>query len=242
MSLSSYQKILLKRLKTLVIPYLWWNLAALIANILAGNITWNSINISDLLILFVKSTPSLGTINHPLWYLRDLFVFVLVSPICYIIGKSVFKHLFLLVLMLLWFLDIGGTMTYNGFGGLLFFYSGMLLNINGYDIYSKVKAVANKVHPYIIIYIICSILCVSYRDVLSGICLKLCTLAGIILFVSLLERYKDRLMKTLNWTLSKNSFFIYCMHGIFTGFISGILTKAAFSLNSPLYSQSFKSS
>lgn len=71
--------------------------------------------------LFIKQTPSLGPINHPLWYLRDLFIFVLISPICYIIGKSVFKHVLFLVLILLWLIGLGDTITYDGFGGLLFF-------------------------------------------------------------------------------------------------------------------------
>ena len=55
---------------------------------------------------------------------------------------------------------------------------------------------------------------------------NLIVLIGIMLLISLLERYKDKLANTQEWTLSKNSFFIYCMHGIFTGFVIGLLSKA----------------
>lgn len=222
---STYKQILIKRIKSLVVPYLLWNLASLILNILGGNILFHSKDIGDILILFVKQTPSLGPINHPLWYLRDLFIFVLISPICYIIGKSVFKHVFLLMLILLWLI---------GFGGLLFFYSGMLLNINDINIYSKIKVLANRIYIYIAAYMICSILLVFYRDDLSGIYLKLCTLVGIWLFLSLLERHKNSLINSRSWSLSKNSFFIYCMHGIFIGSVSGILTKMAITVQHPL--------
>lgn len=193
---STYKQILIKRVKSLIVPYLLWNLASLILNILGGNILFHSKDIGDILILFIKQTPSLGPINHPLWYLRDLFIFVLISPICYIIGKSVFKHVLFLVLILLWLIGLGDTITYDGFGGLLFFYSGILLNINDIDIYRKIKVLANRIHLYIAAYMICSILLVLYRDDLSGIYLKLCTLVGIWLFVSLLERHKNRLIKS----------------------------------------------
>lgn len=198
------------------------------------SILFHSKDIGDILILFIKQTPSLGPINHPLWYLRDLFIFVLISPICYIIGKSVFKHVLFLVLILLWLIGLGDTITYDGFGGLLFFYSGILLNINDIDIYRKIKVLANRIHLYIAAYMICSILLVLYRDDLSGIYLKLCTLVGIWLFVSLLERHKNRLIKSHSWNLSQNSFFLYCMHGIFTGSVSGILTKIAIIVQHPL--------
>lgn len=118
---STYKQILIKRVKSLIVPYLLWNLASLILNILGGNILFHSKDIGDILILFIKQTPSLGPINHPLWYLRDLFIFVLISPICYIIGKSVFKYVLFLVLILLWLIGLGDTITYDGFGGLLFF-------------------------------------------------------------------------------------------------------------------------
>lgn len=43
-------------------------------------------------------------------------MFILISPICYIIDKSVFKHVVLLMLTLSWLVDIGSTITYDGFG------------------------------------------------------------------------------------------------------------------------------
>ena len=49
---------------------------------------------------------------------------------------------------------------YDGFGGLLFFYSGILLNINDIDIYRKIKVLANRINLYIAAYMICSILLV----------------------------------------------------------------------------------
>ena len=66
-----------------------------------------------------------------------------------------FKHVLFLVLILLWLIGLGDTITYDGFGGLLFFYSGILLNINDIDIYRKIKVLANRIHLYIAAYMIC---------------------------------------------------------------------------------------
>lgn len=101
-------------------------------------------------------------------------------------------------------------------------------------IYSKVKVVVNRIHLYIVTYMICSILLVLYRDELSSMYMKLCTLVGICLFMSLLEHHKNSLISSQSWSLSKNSFFLYCMHGIFIGSVSGILTKMAIIVQHPL--------
>lgn len=125
---STYRQILIKRVKSLVVPYLLWNLASLLVSIIAGNFQFTGVG--GTLALFVKQAPSLVPINHPLWYLRDLCLFVLIFLVCYVIGKSELKYVLLAVLILLWLAGICDTVTYDGFSGLLFFYCGMLLNIN----------------------------------------------------------------------------------------------------------------
>lgn len=57
--------------------------------------------------------------------------------------------------------------------------------------------------------------------------MKLCTLFDICLFMALLERHKNRLQQSQNWSLSQDSFFLYCAHDIFTGSVSGALAKVA---------------
>lgn len=64
-----------------------------------------------------------------------------------------------------------------------------------------------RIHLYVAAYMTCAILLVLYRDGLPGIYMKLCTLFGICLFVALLERHKNRLQQSQNWSLIQNTRF-----------------------------------
>lgn len=106
---SAYLKKIKKRWYTLAIPYLLWNLVILLLNVprdfcrfLLGKIELSEVScgvsgFGDLLKAFWdcnewslqtldwlgQHTPMTGPINLPLWYLRDLIVVTLLSPVIY---------------------------------------------------------------------------------------------------------------------------------------------------------------
>lgn len=94
-----------RRFNTLLIPYLLWNLAGVITLIVLGTFNEGKVgfnSLSDFLSQFWccnvwnentvnflgKHTPLYAHIDWPLWYLRDLIVMSILSPIIYVAVKS----------------------------------------------------------------------------------------------------------------------------------------------------------
>ena len=106
---ESYFNKLRKRVKTLVIPYIFWNLLVvlfylIVPRILGGFNPENQINnISDVFKAFwcYPYTP----INYPLWYMRDLIVLVLLSPLIYLLIKYL-KFIPILIFGIVYFASI----------------------------------------------------------------------------------------------------------------------------------------
>ncbi len=131
-----------KRISTLLIPYIVWNIffgvPSVIKNVLSGNFK----GILDLLIgIWVEPGQipniTLGTmttpIDSPLWFLRDLFVTMLLAPVIYRIVKR--KRIFVCVIAMLLFWFILGLKYQYLFPGLsipalLFFSIGAYVGIN----------------------------------------------------------------------------------------------------------------
>lgn len=101
-----------KRFRTLLIPYLFWNIIViflffLIQTFFSQMTSGNNPPIKDYsLINFLKdlwsgNNGSNMPINNPLWFLRDLIVVSILSPIIY---KSIkiFKIYFITIFLLLW--------------------------------------------------------------------------------------------------------------------------------------------
>lgn len=102
-----YREKLKKRVKTLLIPYVLWNLIALLLDYIKyskGGLSW--INYSDttcwqvIYNAFIDYKP----INLPLWYIRDLIILIVISPILY---KFIKGHPTAIILIIvLYFADL----------------------------------------------------------------------------------------------------------------------------------------
>lgn len=132
-----YEQNIKKRLYTLLIPYLLWNLIALalwecryFAN--TGHFIsdlrfilysfWTSITKGGV----VSSSP----IDYPLWFVRDLMVISLLSPIVHYVLKHV-KIAGLAVVGMLWLLDVNFNIPGLSSIALFFFSAGAYFSIHG---------------------------------------------------------------------------------------------------------------
>ncbi|MFD2598317.1 acyltransferase family protein [Sphingobacterium corticis] len=95
-SLKVYSSLLKKRARTILVPYLMWNLVAILA-IVFKNLTFEYINLgSDGGIEGLKKASLfdifwITPVNFPLWYLRDLIVMILLSPVIFYFLKYLGK-------------------------------------------------------------------------------------------------------------------------------------------------------
>lgn len=129
---SIYLYKLRKRFKTLLVPYIFWNLLLYVALALVSLYPKASAIVEgydyNIIEVFIGKLNSAGTQTYPLvyqlWFIRDLIVCVIISPLIYFLVTKL-RHFGILLLGLGWFLGysvpvIGG----RGFSMVaLFFFS-----------------------------------------------------------------------------------------------------------------------
>ena len=209
-----------KRIQTLVIPYIFWNVLHLIlyyiiykiySNWVVGvdysfryitNSLWGSFNIDG-----ITTYP----ISYQFWFIRDLIIMIIASPLIYYI-ISHFK-IIVAVPFIIWFLNY--NIPYVGSAGisscaLLFFTLGAFYSIHNYKLLFQDKRIT---HLIIILYIIIAI-CDLFTKELS--CNLYIHNSGIIiglymLFNILAGPIQKGIIKN-SLLLSSASFFIFAIH------------------------------
>lgn len=112
LSFDKYKEKTMSRVRTLLLPYLLWNLIVIaiyiIAYVLLGKDTTPLFHISNLWETD-WSPESMGTpINGPLWFIRDLFFQALLAQITYILIRKL-NVLYLAILTVLFYFGVGMT-------------------------------------------------------------------------------------------------------------------------------------
>lgn len=230
---DTYSKKIKKRIKTLLIPYILWNiltlfflfltktLGVIIQNkpvedflIFVNDFRWSEIfwnystwSIGKLSILGI-STQMYGPILLPLWFLRDLIVVTFIfSPIIY----YGIKYLKLFFIFLLCVACLSGISILNmKFIGLFFFSIGSYFSIN----HTNILSIAKKYHNIFLIFSIISlILCVYFdENALSSVFLLSYRIIGILLILYIALYLLRNKLVFIHKNLSKTSFFVYALH------------------------------
>lgn len=136
-SLQNYKTKLFKRIFSLLIPYLIWNLFYC----LFKSICFEQNFFSLLGKIFAYPMP----VAFQFWYIRDLMIMCLISPVLYwLIRKT--KAVFILILLFVWFLNLKIVIDTP----LLFFSLGAYFSIERKD----VVALLGKIKPYIFLLVL----------------------------------------------------------------------------------------
>lgn len=127
-NLNGYSKKIESRLKTLLIPYLFWNTFCLLLCLLIQQLTtskgfFTGTEIANYSVYKVLDLIIVHPILYPLWFIRDLFLLVLISPLILFLAK-IFKQYLLLFFVAAWVLNINLFIPNEAF---LFFVSGLFL-------------------------------------------------------------------------------------------------------------------
>jgi len=122
-----------KRFKSLFIPYLFWSVSGLILIFLLQIIPWSRNFFTRELIIHysfseIVSTILLNPIPYQLWFVRDLIMLMVFSPLIWYLTKSI-RGVWLITLLLLWMVD---AKTFELFSNeaLLFFTIGCALALD----------------------------------------------------------------------------------------------------------------
>ena len=241
---ETYKGKIKKRLKTLFVPYILWNLLAVLLLILRGfyqiyvlktpienigndcitfeiistisNIPtffWNYFTITDnnALNLIGLSSSLSAPINIPLWFLRDLIILSITSPLIYMAVKYL-RHWFMTILLIAFVLNIE-TLPGVNVKGLFFFSFGCYLAINKKDLlksFEKYKwtILVSLMLLIVLVTIDSKIISTSIRHIYQ----VLAIIAVFPLAKSISAKTKKINLSILKY--SNASFFVYAIHTI----------------------------
>ena len=231
-NLSYYLKNVSKRIKTLCIPYIIWNIMPVFLSIffiiikheslfdyltsLWNNgilhIFWNSTTWDvNFVNIFGWSQQLWGPQNLPLWFLRDLIIICFLSPIL-LLGIKYLKKYFLFLLGICYLLNLWPNIPGFSITSFFFFSLG-----SSFGFYKKNMVIEFSKFRYIFgaIAIVTLILSIIYKGMdFTKITMQLYIMTGVfsvfIITAFLIQNEKIK----VNAFLSKSSFFLYCFHSI----------------------------
>jgi len=195
---SEYVQMILKKSRTLLIPFLFWNLAGIIPLLINHQFIIESHIFQYILTLFNSDW------NGVLWYVRDLMTYMLFVPLygwIFVLNKT---WIYLIIIVLLFYHWIPVTTSWPSSEGLLFFFLGGIIQ--------KYNTILNYKCPLKIIFllfILWMISCFIYPHLWT--INKYNTLLGLFIFWNSLDYLKEVWNKWL-LKLAPYSFFIYVTH------------------------------
>ena len=215
-----------KRGRTLLIPYILWNIIAIMTFFLAQNILPNLMSgknkliadysIRDFLWSFwdyskVDSDGMPYPICFQMWFIRDLIVACVCSPIIYWLLKRL--HAFFLVLLsILWILHIQSDIPGLGITGILFFSMGAYFSVEDINF---VTAFQKKCIIPSIIWAFCVLFEFMFQDSqYARYTHPLLILSGIVIVIAVSANYIEKGKWKSNDFLTNSSFFLFASHAL----------------------------
>jgi fucose 4-O-acetylase-like acetyltransferase len=220
-SWSIYKSKISKRIKTLVIPYLAWNLIVLVLLLLAQYASHDSFQpyskplsdftFYDILNSFWAISKDGYPIDGPLWFIRDLFIVCLMSPFVFFLFKYAkvwgIAILFFAYFILGRMLPIGASSTCQ-----FFFCLGAACTLLSKDLLVWFSKIDTKLALCIFLLLL---ICLSFCDrgtTSFSIIVRIYRVAAVILIWPILVRYSNWAEKETIISLSNTSFFIFALH------------------------------
>ena len=225
-SLEVYKAKMLRRMKTLLIPYLIWNLLmAVKLKIFSWNIFWAFWCPAGIQTdWFGQEQWMTAPANMPLWFLRDLIVVSLLTPIIYI-GVRKFGSWLLALLTILYLSGICAFIPGLSAYAVYFFTLGAFFSIRRTDLMETFKRFEWPAYILSIAFAIAMML--TYNSPVFSSLMLCFRLTGAVAVFCLASRILSTTPKRLPSMVCDSAYFIYLAHYVF--FFSFIDT-AFFSL------------
>ncbi|WP_199768718.1 acyltransferase family protein [Sphingobacterium sp. HMA12] len=238
-SAEIYLRKLKNRVRSLLIPYVFWNLLVILFLLLAqlflsGSLVsgrnklitdyslqdwlWSFWDTSQINPNLRKSLP----INSPFWFIRDLMVVVLFSPIVYILIKKLRAYA-VIILGLLWifnpFFYLPGLSTVSFF----FFTAGAYFSINTKNFARGMRPMLSIVVPLYLLLVAAQLIFLNKSWWVDLYCAGICI--GLIATLSVVAHFIAKESWRTNAFLANSSFFIFAYHRLPLVFVIKFLFK-----------------
>ena len=250
-----YIKKLKSRFCSLFIPYIIWNTIPLLYIIAGLFIKHYSIfqildfiNIKGGLCRYFFAPPILRMIyinwfgqpvmagepiNGPLWFLRDLIILVILSPVIY----WFVKRLGFYFLSILCFVYISTIIPYHSVTTSIFFFSiGAYFAISGKNIIREFNGAA--VNSFLLALSFGFVDCFfdGKLTITGSVLYPFYIIFGVVAVFNLASWLIEKKNITINKTLAKSSFFIYCLHSLLVINICRWLVNLILPYNNTVFS------
>lgn len=255
LSWDAYKSKMKKRAKTLFVPYILWNLIALSYYLLCALPVFRSLfpishvqgwSIQRFLYCFwdidksllgegvVKAVSWMNPVNQPLWYVRDLIIVMVLSPIIHWVLKR-FGWYAVAILGALWLFLVRLPLGHTCYllAAFFFFAWGGCYAIKGVDFVASMRRfrVALWIYPILLAaYLLADQMGAHGSSFVHNASIICGVYAAISLMASLVESGKVRPSKFL----AKSTFFLYAIHSIFIWHLEKVITKLWY-VDSPTY-------
>ena len=236
-TLSTYYKKIRKRFRTLFVPYIFWNVyafviicmaIALFPSMMSGrNYLISEWGIGDYLNVFWCGGFDKSPINVPLWFVRDLMVTILLSPVIYFLIRNL-KYLFLGLLGFLYFFYNDMSVPGLSVVSVFFFTIGSYFSINRWNF-------AEVLYPHLkwlaFFYLLSISLFFVFYDSEDGKYLYyLSIIIGIFFFISSISNLLSKHSIIVPEYFKEATFFVYVYHGI----LAAVTQKSLIYFLSPI--------
>lgn len=225
-----------KRVKTLLVPYLIWNFVAFIILLIQVHPRFihffpllkdYRVDITSFLSSFwvtnipISMSGPANPINTPLWFIRDLMILVLLSPIIWWLIKRL-KSGIIIVLGIIWFFSLGEEFGFPGLchQSLFFFPLGAYFGINRLNFVVTMSKLLWIPCVYLGLAIVDA---VSKNESYNASLHNAGIIFGMVSIVYLVSLLLRRNIIQVNDFLIGASFFVYALHNLFLGKVTKIV-------------------
>lgn len=220
LSTDSYLAKIKSRLKTLLVPFLFWNSAILLLLFIAQTIpatklyfsgenqhiaTFSVFDFFNAIFGF-NSSPA----SYQFWFIRDLMIMVLLAPILnWVLNNRLLAKIGLFSILVMWFFGFWPLYCPSG-DAFFFFYIGAFCAVNKYSLFTLDKYAPTLSIGYALL-LFCDL--VTKEQQLNYYIHNLAILVGLIsaLFLSQLILLRPKLKRAL-FNLAGYSFFVFAFH------------------------------
>ena len=219
-----YLRKLKSRVKTLLIPYIFWN-AALCAMVLVAQLLFPSFlsgkntlvldyGVSEWVDVVFANVPM-----NPFWFIRDLIIMVVASPLIYAMLKYT-RWVPLVLLGILAGLGVNLHTTAMGIEPLFYFMWGAYFSINKVNV---AQYCLNKRYVFLALYVLLLVVdlyCWVNQPAYLLYAHKTSLIVGVLAFMAWAARGVATQKLKVNNTLTDAAFFLFCLHNPLTVFLS----------------------